>query len=136
MILDIDGKKFEDPDDATIANAFESIDKATGFRSGGLSLVILSRDKGNSLSAAGHPAKGWAGLNIEENGIDRTVVDSSSISQEKMIQIFQCYAKGDGAWEKEFQWNVIRKRKLPPTILLVAVFLGISFLVRSCVKGH
>jgi len=136
MTLDIDGKKFEEPDAAAISNGFESIDKTTGFRGDGLSLVILSRNKGNSLTVAGHPAQGWAGLILEENGISRTANISSSISQEKIIQTFQCYAKGDGAWEKEFRWDVIHKRKLPPTILLIAAFLGILFLARSCVKGH
>jgi hypothetical protein len=133
MTLDINGKIIEEPDDIGIANGFESIDKTTGLRSAGLSLVILSRSKGNSLSVGGHPAEGWAGLNIEENGVDRTADNYSSISQEKIIQIFQSYRRGDKLWEKEFQWEVIHKRKLPP---LMAIALAISFLVRSCVKGH
>src|SRR5262249_40893242 len=105
MTLDIDGKKIEEPDAVAIADGFESIDKTTGFRSRGLSLVILSRNKGNTLSVSGHPMEGWAGLNLEENGIDRTANIASSINQDKVIQIFQSYAKGDTLWEKEFQWE-------------------------------
>jgi hypothetical protein len=136
MTLDVDGKKIEYPDDAAIAQGFESIDKRTSFRIRGLSLVILSRDEGNSLTTCGHPDEGWGGLLHEANGITRGADISTPLRQEKIIQIFQSYARGDDLWENEFQWDIVDEGKWPVKrmVVLVAIFLAILFFGRSCLK--
>jgi hypothetical protein len=135
MTLDVDGKRTENPDDEAIAQGFESIDKRTGFRSGGLSLVILSRSEGNSLTTGGHPAEGWNLLH-EANGVTRDADISAPLRQEKIIQIFQSYARGDDMWEKEFQWDIIDQGKWPVKriVIMVVVLLVIFFCGRSCIK--
>ena len=130
MTLDVDGKKIETPDVETIAREFDSI------KGGGVSLVIFSRDEANSLTAAGTPAEGWSGLLHETNGITRGAEISSPLRQEKIIQMFQSYARGDEFWEKEFQWNVLDSGKWPVKRIAVfaVIFLAILFLARSCWK--
>jgi hypothetical protein len=136
MTLYIDGNKIEEPEAAVIAKGFESIDKSTSFNKGGISLVELSRSKGNSLAVSGHPVEGWLGLVLEADGISRAADVSTPLRQEKIIGIFQSYARGDDLWEKEFQWAVIDSGKLPVKriVFLVAVIVVILFFGRSCVK--
>ncbi len=132
--LHVDDKKIEEPDSAAIAREFESIDKRTGFRSRGLSLVILERGQNDSLTAGGHPVEGWGGLIHEHNGVDRSPRLSGSLTQEKIIQIFQSYARGDDLWEKGFEWENISANTNWPWILVgtailaLLLFLGRSFL--------
>ena len=135
MTLDVDGKQIQNPDDGVIAREFESIDKRTGFRSGGLSLVTLMRNEGNSITASGHPVEGWGGLLRETDGITYGADISTPLRQEKIIQIFQCYARGDDLWEKEFQWDVVvGKWNAKRIIFWLVVFLAVLFFGRSCVK--
>jgi len=136
MTFDIDGNRIEDPDAAAIAKGFESIDKSTGLNEGALSLIQLSQSKGNSLAVSGHPVEGWVGLILEVNGITRAADISTPLGQEKIIQIFQSYARGDNLWEKEFQWDVIDQGKWPikRIVILIVIFLAILFLDRSCLK--
>jgi len=133
--LFVDDKKIEDPDGAAIAREFESVDKKTGFGKGGLSLVILQRGEDDSLTAGGHPVEGWGGLIHEHNGISRGAKLSGSLTQEKIIQIFQAYAQGDELWEKEFEWEVV-EGKFPVSRIVVglAILLVLVFFLRSCVK--
>ncbi len=132
--LIVDDKKTEEPDGAAIAREFESIDKRTGFRSRGLSLVILERGEDDSLTAGGHPVEGWGGLIHEHKGIDRGAKLSGSLTQEKIIQIFQSYARGDDLWEKEFEWENITENPnwfrilIWIAVLAVLLFLGRKFL--------
>jgi hypothetical protein len=130
MTLDIDGKKIEEPDGPTIAKEFGSIE------AGGLSLVILSRDEGNSLTTSGLPTEGWGALLHEVNGVTHGTDISTPLRQEKIIQIFQAYARGDGLWEKEFQWDVVDSGKWPVKriVFLVATALVILFFARCCTK--
>lgn len=135
MILDVDGKQTEEPDDAAIAREFLAIDKRTGFRGGGLSLVILSKNKENSLTTSGHPVEGWMALLHEKDGITSSANPSRPLSQEEIIKIFQSYARGDLAWEKEFEWSVI-EGKLPVKriIVLIVVLLVVLLSARACAK--
>ena len=132
VILDIDGKKTEQPDDAAIAREFESMDKS---KRGGLSLIILSRGEGESLAAMGHPAEGWAGISYEHDGITEGAEISDPLSQEKTIRIFQTYARGDDSWKHEFQWDLVAG-KFPTSrvIIGVAVIFALLVLARACFK--
>jgi len=130
MTLDIDGNKIEEPDCETIDKKFDSIG------GNGISLVILSRGEGNSLTTSGLPTEGWFALLHEANGVTRGAEISTPLRQEKAIQIFQSYAGGDDLWEKEFQWDIIDEGKWPVKriVVLVAIFLAILFFGRSCLK--
>jgi hypothetical protein len=129
MTLDIDGKKIEAPNGETIAKEFDSI------KGNGISLVILSRDKGNSLTASGLPAEGWAALLHEANDVTYGADISTPLRQEKVIQIFQSYANGDDLWKKEFQWDVIAgKWDAKRIIFWVVILLAVLFFGRSCIK--
>lgn len=130
----VDDKKIEEPDSAAIAREFEAIDKKTGLRSRGLSLVILERGEDDSLTAGGHPVEGWGGLIHEHNGINRGAKLSGSLTQEKIIQIFQSYAKGDDLWEKEFEWEVMEKPWLGRMVVWLTVLLVVIFFVRKLLK--
>ncbi len=125
--LNVDGRKIEDPDGAAIAREFESIDKKTGFRCKGLSLVILFRGEENSLTVGGHPVEGWGGLIREEKGTSHGAKLSGSLTQEKIIQIFQSYARGDDLWEKEFEWDILEKPGNGRIVIWVAVLIVILF---------
>jgi len=134
MILDVDGKKIEEPDNAAVAREFESIDKRTGFR-GALSCVTLRGDKLNSLTAGGHPVEGWGALIHEEGGISYGANVPNPLKQEKMIQIFQSYLRGEDSWKKEFEWEIMAgKFPIKRIIVGLAIFLALLFLSRSCVK--
>lgn len=134
LTLHVDDRKIEEPDSAAIAREFEAIDKKTGFRSRGLSLVILERGEDDSLTAGGHPVEGWGGLIHEHKGVDCSAKLSGSLTQEKIIQIFQSYARGDDLWEKEFEWENISAKTnrlwilIGIAILAVLLFLGRRFL--------
>jgi hypothetical protein len=135
MTLDIDGKKTENPDDTAIAQGFESIDKRTGFRSGGLSLIILSRNEVDTLTTSGHPVEGWGALLHENNSVTRGADISTPLRQEKAIQIFQSYARGDDSWEKEFQWEiVVGKWNFKRMVVWLVVLLAFLLFARGCVK--
>jgi hypothetical protein len=135
MTFDVDGRIFQQPDEATIAREFESIDKRTGFRGGGISLVTLSRSKGNSLTTSGHPIEGWCALLYETDGITRSANPPAPLSQEKTIHIFQSYARGDASWEKDFQWDVIAGKLTARRIVVWLVILVIVlFFARNCSK--
>lgn len=133
MILDVDGKQIQEPDEAAIARELLAIDNRTG--SGGISLVILSKNKENSLTASGHPAEGWIALLHEKDRTTRSANPSKPLSQEEIIRIFQSYARGDLSWEKEFEWSVI-EGKLPAKriAILLVVLLAVVFLARACAK--
>jgi hypothetical protein len=128
VTLDVDGKIIEAPNVETIAREFDSI------KGGGASLVVFSRDENNSLTAAGTPAEGWSGLLQDANGVSRVAQISSPLRQEKIIQIFQSYARGDELWEKEFQWNAVDEEKWPVKRIAAvgAILLAIIVIARSC----
>jgi hypothetical protein len=130
MTLDIDGKKIEEPDSKTIAKEFDAIEE------GGLSLVILSQNEGNSLTTSGLPTEGWGALLHEVDGVTRGADISTPLRQEKIIQIFQAYARRDDLWKKEFQWNVIDSGKWPVKriVILAVIALAILFYARGCTK--
>ena len=131
LTLHVDDRKIEEPDSAAIAREFEAIDKKTGFRSHGLSLVILERGEDDSLTVGGHPVDGWGGLIREHKRIDRGAKLTGSLSQEKIIQIFQSFARGDDLWEKEFEWENLTGRTSWLRILLwFAVLAGLVFIAR------
>ena len=134
LTLIVDDRKIEEPDNAAIAREFESIDKKTGFRSRGLSLVILQRGEDDSLTVGGHPVEGWGGLIHEHKGVDYSAKLSGSLAQEKIIQIFRSYARGDDLWEKEFEWQDISAKTnwhwilIGTAILVVLLFFARRFL--------
>jgi len=135
LTLHVDDRKIEEPDSAAIAREFESIDNKTGFRSRGLSLVILTRGEDDSLTAGGHPVEGWGGLIHEHKGVDYSAKLSGSLTQEKIIQIFQSYARGDDLWEKEFEWENISAKTNRLWILLgIAILAVLLFLARRFLK--
>jgi len=135
MTLFVDDKKTEDPDSAAIAREFESIDKKTALRSRGLSLVILQRGEDDSLTAGGHPVEGWGGLIHEHNGINRGARLSGSVTQEKIVQIFQAYTRGDDLWEQEFEWEIVAgKFPVSRIVISLAILLVLVLFLRSCVK--
>ena len=129
MTLDVNGKRIEAPNAEIIAEELDSI------KGGGVSLVVLSRDENNSLTAAGTPAEGWSGLLHETDGITRAAEIASPLRQEKIIQIFRSYARGDELWDKEFHWDVMDQGKWPikRIVVLVAILLAVIFIARSCV---
>lgn len=135
MIFIID-KKIETPDEEAIAKGFESIDKSTSSNKGAISSVELSRSNGNSLAVSGHPVEGWLGLMLDIEGVTRAADISAPLTQEKIIRIFQSYARGNDLWEIEFQWDVIDRGKIPAkrVAILILIFLGILFIARSCAK--
>ena len=59
-----------------------------------------------------------------------------SLRQDKVIQIFQAYAKGDDLWEKEFQWEIIDSVKWPVKRLavLIAIAATVFILVKILTK--
>ena len=131
LTLHVDDRKIEEPDGAAIASEFESIGKKTGVRNRGLSLVILERGEDDSLTAGGHPVEGWGGLIREHQGVDRGAKLTGSLSQEKIIQIFQSFARGDDLWEREFEWENLTGRTSWLRILLwFAVLAGLVFIAR------
>jgi hypothetical protein len=136
MTLVIDDKRIEEPDGAAIANAFESLDKKTTLREGGVSLIELSRSKGNSLAVSGHPVEGWLGLVHEVSGVTSAADISAPLQQEKIVQMFQSYARGDNSWGKEFEWEVIDSGRWP--VKRIALLIGIAailvFVGHSCLK--
>lgn len=134
LTLQVDDKKIEEPDSAAIAREFESIDKTAGFRCRGLSLVILSRGEGDSLTTAGHPVEGWGGVIREVKGVNRGAKISGSLTQEKIIQIFQAYAQGDELWEKEFEWKDLEKPWSWRIVIWIAVGVVLLFLGRKFLK--
>lgn len=135
MILDVDGKQIQEPDEAAIAREFLAIDNRPGFRSGGISLVILAKDKKNSLTTSGHPVEGWMALLHEKDGITRSADPSKPLSQEEIIKIFQSYARADLSWEKEFDWSNIDGKLTPKRIAIwIIVLLVVVFLARACAK--
>jgi len=125
QVLDIDGKKFEQPDGETIVRELNSIG------GGGISLVILERDQNSSIYTSGLPSEGWMSLfNVIEGKIYCADI-SAPLSQEKIIQIFQSYARGEEEWKKEFKWELFDdgKRSIKWFGMLAAVLLIIVFFI-------
>lgn len=85
---------------------------------------------------SGHPVEGWLGLMLDIEGVTRAADISAPLTQEKIIRIFQSYARGNDLWEIEFQWDVIDRGKIPAkrVAILILIFLGILFIARSCAK--
>jgi hypothetical protein len=129
--LFVDDKKVEEPDADTIARELESIDKATGFRSRGLSLVILQRGEEDSLTAGGHPVEGWRGLIREVKGISRAAKLPRALRQAQIIQIFQSYAQGGVSWERAFEWETVETPWNKRILIWLVVLLVILFLLRK-----
>jgi hypothetical protein len=133
LTLDVNGKKTESPNGTDIACGFESIDKRTGF-SKALSLVILSRDGENSLITSGHPVEGWGALIYEADGISNGADISKPITQEKIIQIFQSYGRGDDLWKIELTWETLEKPGGWRILIWIAVGVVLLFLGRKFLK--
>ena len=123
MTLDVDGKVVSAPDAGTIARELDSIGED------GLSLVTLSRDPKNSLTASGTLSEGWGTLLYQVDGATRGADLSMSLRQDKVIQIFQAYAKGDDLWEKEFQWEIIDSVKWPVKRLAVVIAIAATVFI-------
>jgi hypothetical protein len=134
LTLHVDDRKIEEPDRAAIAREFAAIGQTAGFRGGGLSLVILTRGEDDSLTTAGHPVEGWGGVIREAKGVNRGAKISGSLTQEKIIHIFQSFARGDDLWEKEFEWDHLEKPGSWRMVIWLAVLLAVVFLVRKFLK--
>ena len=132
MTLDVDGNKCDVSDDAAIAAGFDSINRDEM----GASLVILSATPGNSLTAAGTPDQGWSGILLEENGATRGAKISRSLPQNKIIQIFQTYRRGEDSWKSEFQWDLIDpgRSNWQNLLLLGVVGAAIVWLSHGCTR--
>lgn len=122
--LFVNGERIEAPDDTAIATAFESLGNENGSGKG-LSLVILKRGENDVLTAAGHPDEGWCGLLRDRQGVTygARIPRSNFLTQEKVVQIFQAFARGDESWEKQFQWDVLEGKFPASRILLAFVVL-------------
>ncbi len=135
MILDVDGKQIQEPGEGDIARAFTAIDRWTASRSSELSLVTLSKDGENSLTASGHPSEGWIALLHETDGITRGANPSKPLSQEEAARIFQAYARGDVSWENQFEWNIVEgKLPMKRIAILIVALIGTLILARACAK--
>jgi len=135
MILDVDGKQIQEPDEAAIARAFATTDNRTASPSSGISLVTLSKGSENSLTVSGHPSEGWIALLHEIDGTTHGANPTKPLSQEEAIRIFQAYAHGDLSWKNQFQWNAVAG-KLPTKriAILIIALIGALLLARACAK--
>ncbi|HEU5396233.1 MAG TPA: hypothetical protein VFV81_03635 [Verrucomicrobiae bacterium] len=132
MTLDVDGTKFDAADDAVIVRGFASINRDEM----GASLVVLLAAAGNSLTTAGTPDEGWGGILLEENGVTRGAKIPGSLPQEKIIEIFQAYRRGEDAWKKEFQWDLVDsgRSNWQNLLLLAVVVVAILWLSHGCTR--
>lgn len=126
LILDVDGKRTERPNSEQIADGFRSIDpEQIGFHSGtGISLVTLTKGEGNSITATGHPAEGFA-LSFEEGETD-VVYENTKLQflpMHEVIAIFKAYARGEDWGKDRFQWERAdyREGKVGKIIKLIVI---------------
>ena len=127
--LDVDGEIISEPSSEQIAEAFDAIPKIKGF-SKGISIVSLTKDPEHSLSASGHPVEGWFHLVIQDWPVEFVSFQKQPLPQQRVIGIFQAYARGEMRWRDEFHWDG-EKTKEPGMLsrafdlLLRSLFRGI-----------
>lgn len=97
LLLDVEGKQIPEPDSSDIVQAFESFEA-------GVSYVALTRDDAHSITATAHPDGGFL-LSLEDGEPDCLFHAEKSFSRERVIAIFQAYARGDDWGRSAFQWE-------------------------------
>jgi hypothetical protein len=107
LTLNVDGKITENPGNADIASAFESLEKGTGFlRRPGLSMIILARNEAEEIMATGIHDEGFV-LTYQDG--DPAYNYNSDIHQpvpvDETIKIFQAYARNEDWGQSKFKWS-------------------------------
>ncbi|HEY1172531.1 MAG TPA: hypothetical protein VGH19_14270 [Verrucomicrobiae bacterium] len=136
LVLDVDGKRIENPSLEKIAEAFRSIPREESkWLSPPISLLTLRRSEGNSLTTSGLPTEGWIGFSLEENHVAQFTADSPTLDEVTVISIFQRYATGDDTWKAGYRWETMADSwdniipRLCKILLLAGIVIGVFWAV-------